>query len=49
MNGKYFWSSDMVLIDEVSRKSIEEVIIHLTKEKEFESIFRKLETDLDYD
>ena len=40
--GAYFWSSDMVLIDEVSRQRIEEVVEHLIKEDDFESIFRLL-------
>lgn len=39
LNGKYFWSSDMVLIDEISRERIEEVINHLISEGEFQSIF----------
>lgn len=40
LNGKYFWSSDMLLIDEVSRKNIEKVIEHLIRENEFKTIFR---------
>jgi len=41
LNGKYFWGSDMILVDEVSRESIEEVIKHLINEQEFEAIFCK--------
>lgn len=41
LNGKYFWSSDMILIDEVSRKRIEEVIAYLINEGEFNSIFTR--------
>ncbi len=26
LNGKYFWASDMILVDEVSRERIQEVI-----------------------
>jgi hypothetical protein len=39
LNGKYFWASDMILVDEVSRERIEEIIRHLISEDEFESIF----------
>ncbi|MBM7868626.1 hypothetical protein JOC70_000095 [Clostridium pascui] len=39
LRGKYFWSSNMVLVDEISRKRIEEVINYLINEDEFESIF----------
>lgn len=40
--GMYFWSSDMVLINEISRRNIEEVVIHLLSEDSFQNIFRKL-------
>lgn len=39
--GKYYWSSDMVLVDEVSRERIKEVINHLISEGEFEAIFSR--------
>lgn len=39
--GKYYWSSDMLLVDEVSRERIEEVIKHLINEDKFEDIFNK--------
>ncbi|GCE20897.1 hypothetical protein [Dictyobacter kobayashii] len=38
-SGAYFWASDMVLIDVVSRQRIEEVIDYLIKENEFECTF----------
>jgi len=41
MNGTYFWSSDMVLIDNASRECINEVIEYLIENKEFESIFSR--------
>ena len=41
-SGAYFWASDMLLIDRVSRQRIEEVIDHLIKEEEFEMIFTQL-------
>jgi hypothetical protein len=40
--GAYFWASDMILIDEVSRPRIEEVVQHLIQEGEFEVIFTRL-------
>jgi hypothetical protein len=42
LDGKYYWSSDMVLIDEISRERIEEVINHLICEGEFEAIFNRI-------
>lgn len=39
MSGAYFWGSDMILIDEVSRPRIEEVIQYLLHEGEFEMAF----------
>lgn len=44
LNGKYFWASDMILVDEVSRERIQEVIQSFINEGEFESIF-KMVTD----
>lgn len=41
LQGKYFWGSDMVLVDECSRNRIEEVIEHLIKQSDFELIFSK--------
>lgn len=39
LQGKYFWGSDMVLVDECSRKRIEEVVEHLIFKGGFEVIF----------
>lgn len=39
MNGAYFWSSDMVLIDIASKKRIYEVIEYLIENEQFESVF----------
>jgi hypothetical protein len=39
LSGKYFWASDMILVDEVSRKRIEEVITELIRENDFEQVF----------
>lgn len=41
MSGAYLWSSDMVLIDIVSRERIHEVIDYLTDSGEFKSVFTK--------
>ncbi|QUL52688.1 hypothetical protein KDC22_19855 [Paenibacillus tritici] len=40
LQGKYFWGSDMVLVDECSRKRIEEVVEHLIRIGDFETIFK---------
>ncbi len=42
LSGAYFWASDMLLIDTVSRQRIEEVIDHLIRENEFETVFIEL-------
>ncbi|WP_068774125.1 hypothetical protein [Paenibacillus sp. FJAT-26967] len=39
--GKYFWGSDMILVDECSRNRIEEVIEHLLNTGDFERLFDK--------
>jgi len=44
LKGKYFWSSNMILVDEVSRTRIEEVVGHLIKEYEFEQVFKQCRT-----
>lgn len=43
LSGKYFWSSDMILVDKVNRSRIEEVVEHLIEENKFEQIFIKCE------
>jgi hypothetical protein len=53
LGGKYFWASDMILVDEVSRERIEEVTAELLKENDFEKVFafceevNEEETDID--
>jgi hypothetical protein len=39
LGGKYFWSSDMILIDDTSRKSIETVIEDLIRTDDFRYVF----------
>ena len=41
LNGKYFWGSDMILVDEVSRERIQEVIDYLINKGEFERVFKR--------
>ena len=43
LHGNYFWASDMILVDEVSRSRIEEVIEHLIEHSEFERVFSRCE------
>ena len=40
--GTYFWASDMILVDEISRQRIEEVIHDLIASDEFEQVFRAI-------
>jgi hypothetical protein len=42
LSGKYFWASDLILIDRVDRKSIEAVIEDLIKEGYFHTAFREV-------
>ncbi|MFC5530332.1 hypothetical protein [Cohnella yongneupensis] len=46
LRGKYFWGSDMVLVDECSRNRIEEVINHLILKGDFEVIFECVEDNM---
>ncbi|KPV50146.1 hypothetical protein SE17_28655 [Kouleothrix aurantiaca] len=47
LNGRYFWASDMVLVDEITRERIEQVIMHLLTAQAFEKIFVRCTTDAD--
>jgi len=40
LNGKYFWATDMILVDELTRERIEEVVSDLIANGEFERVFR---------
>lgn len=40
LNGSYFWASDLVLIDELTRTKVEEVVAHMIAEDEFEMAFK---------
>ncbi len=39
LGGKYFVATEMILVDEVSRERINEIIIELLKQGEFETYF----------
>lgn len=42
LRGKYFWASNMILIDNCSRNNIESVIKHLITENEFYQTFNEI-------
>ncbi|HET8627853.1 MAG TPA: hypothetical protein VFL91_10560 [Thermomicrobiales bacterium] len=41
VSGRYFWATDMILVDEASRERIEEVVAHLIETRTFASVFKK--------
>jgi hypothetical protein len=43
LSGKYFWASDMILVDRIDRDTIEKVIADLIKEKYFDQLFKRVE------
>ncbi|HEY8601123.1 MAG TPA: hypothetical protein VIL85_22010 [Thermomicrobiales bacterium] len=43
LHGRFFWEPDMILVDEVSRERIEEVVAHLIATGEFAAIFQRAE------
>lgn len=45
MSGAYFWASDMIMVDELSRARIEAVVNDLIEEGEFENVFDKIEKE----
>jgi len=42
LDGRYFWASDMIIVDRINRKEITEIIDHLLKDHEFECVFDKI-------
>lgn len=42
LNGRFFWACDMILVEQISRIEIEEIIDHLIAEEEFTSVFNKI-------
>lgn len=47
--GKYFWATDMILIDNLSMTTIKEVIDDLLKDNSFNSVFHKIESENEID
>jgi hypothetical protein len=45
LSGAYFWATDMILVDELSRSRIESVINELIREGQFETAFDKIEVE----
>ena len=43
LNGKYFWASDMILVDRIDRDTIEKVIDDVIKENSFDQLFKLIE------
>ena len=43
LSGKYFWASDMILVDRIDRDTIENVVDDLIKEKYFAQLFKFVE------
>lgn len=39
LNGRYFWARDLILIDELTREQIEQVINDLIENEDFEKVF----------
>nr|WP_199001327.1 hypothetical protein [Flavobacterium sp. ASV13] len=42
LNGKYFWASDMILIDKINRESVLSVIDEMIKSGEFYTAFKRI-------
>jgi hypothetical protein len=42
LNGKYFFSKNMLLIDDCSMENVREVVEHLMEEGEFGAVFREI-------
>lgn len=45
LGGAYFWASDVILIDEVTRSRIESVVLDLIERGEFESAFNLVDDE----
>jgi hypothetical protein len=43
LSGKYFWASQMFLIDNISRTTIEGTVKHLLSSNKFAEVFEKIE------
>jgi hypothetical protein len=47
LDGKYFWASDMVLIDKINRESILSVINYMLEIEEFYNAFKQISDDVE--
>jgi len=47
LSGKYFWAADMLLVDEISRERIEELVAYFLVEGDLYSIFSECPDDED--
>ena len=48
LDGRYFWASDMIIVDRINRKEVEEVIDSLIEDNYFTLVFNKIsEEDID--
>lgn len=45
MSGAYVWVSNMLLVDQITRPRIEQVVAHLIEEGSFETIFTRLQEE----
>ena len=45
LNGKFFWASDMFIVDKINRQEVEKIINHLISEDCFFEIFKKIIED----
>lgn len=42
LNGKYFWASNMILVDKITRQTVGEIVNYLLSEDEFYLVFDKV-------
>lgn len=42
LQGKYFWSECMVIVEDCSLKTVKKVVVHLIDEGDFIDVFKKL-------
>lgn len=45
LNGKFFWASDMIIVDKINRQEVEGIINHLISEADFFEIFDRIIED----
>lgn len=44
LSGGYFWAKNMLLVNRINKNEIEQVIEHLIRENEFESVFKRIDS-----